>query len=203
MFAVLFEVEPKPDRWDDYLTHAAALRPGLIAIDGFLDNRRFASRRHPGRLLSLSYWRDEKSVIRWRTQAAHHAIQRAGRNGIFRDYHLRVGEVVRDNGTDLPRQRLDATEIGLAMAVSVIENPNVVAPPNSTDLTDWEFFDGITVPGTSLMLLSWRTPDAMAAWTGDTANRRDIAIIRDYGLADRREAPQYHAPPTTPQTEPA
>lgn len=98
MFAVLFEVEPRPDRWDDYLRYAGTLRPELERIDGFLENRRFRSRRHDGRLLSLSLWRNEKALIRWRTHARHHAIQAAGRNAVFRDYRLRVAEVVRDNG---------------------------------------------------------------------------------------------------------
>lgn len=195
MFAVLFEVQPKPERWDDYLRHAGALRPELLKIDGFLDNRRFGSRRQPGRLLSLSLWRDEKAVIRWRTQAAHHAIQIAGRQEIFSDYHLRVGEVVRENGADLPQARFDVTETGSAQAASVIEAPRLETPPTADGLLDWDMFDGITVPDSRLMLLSWRDADAMSGWTdrgGDM--RRDVRIVRDYGMNARAEAPQYHAP---------
>lgn len=192
MFAVIFEVEPRPDRWDAYLAHAAALRPDLIQIDGFLDNRRYNSRRHPGRLLSLSLWRDEKSVIRWRTQAGHHAVQEAGRQSVFRDYHLRVGEVTRDNGIAPSQARLDETETGSAKAVSLIETPTIDPPP---DVLDWDLFDGITIPGSSLLLLSWPNSAAMEAWTSPDGTRRlDVRIIRDYGLNDRREAPQYHRP---------
>ncbi len=196
MFVVIFEVEPKPERWDDYLAHAAALRPELTRIEGFLDNRRFNSRRVPGRLLSLSLWRDEKAVIRWRTQAAHHAVQTAGRQSVFQDYHLRVGEVVRRDGIDLPQSRLDETETGLARAVSLIETPSVDPPAG---VVDWDLYDGITIPDATLMLLSWPDAAAMAAWSPiGGASRLDVRIVRDYGLTDRREAPQYHRPVGSP-----
>ena len=172
MWAVLFEVTPKSDRWDEYLAHAAALRPELLKIDGFLDNRRFASRTRPGTLLSLSYWRDEKALIAWRSHGLHHAVQTAGRNAVFRDYRLRVGQVIQGGAA--------ATRLA-----SVIENPSSDRPP---DGADGEMFDGITEPGTTLMLLSWR---AMAA--GDD-RRTDVAIMRDYGMRERAEAPQTFPP---------
>src|SRR5690348_11103480 len=87
VFVVIFEVEPKPERWDDYLDLARHLRPKLEAIDGFIDNERYQSRRRQGRVLSLSTWRDEKALIRWRSQGEHHAVQRRGRLEIFADYH--------------------------------------------------------------------------------------------------------------------
>jgi heme-degrading monooxygenase HmoA len=195
MFAVLFEVEPRPERWDDYLHHAGVLRPELLKIDGFLDNRRFTSRRHPGRLLSLSLWRDEKAVVRWRSHGGHHAVQVAGRTTVFRDYHLRVAEVVRDNGSILPQHRLDATETGAARAASVIEEPAAETPTAAAGLVDWDLFDGITVPNSRLLLLSWQDEAAMAGWADQGGVRRlDVRIVRAYGLHDRTEAPQYHPP---------
>lgn len=74
MFVVIFEVQPKPARWNDYLDLAKYLKPKLEAIDGFIANERFASQRTEGRLLSLSTWRDEKAVIRWRAESEHHQI---------------------------------------------------------------------------------------------------------------------------------
>ncbi|HET8996952.1 MAG TPA: antibiotic biosynthesis monooxygenase [Acetobacteraceae bacterium] len=194
MFAVLFAVEPHPERWDDYLRYAAALRPELERIDGFLDNRRFRSRRHDGRLLSLSLWRDEKSLVRWRAHGGHHAIQAKGRAAIFRDYHLRVGEVTRQDARALPQSRLDVTETGTAQAVSVLEMPAAEVPPAAAGLVDWDMFDGITDPQSRLLLLSWRDEPAMLASAAPTASRRlDVRIVRDYGLHDRAEAPQFHA----------
>lgn len=203
MFAVLFEVEPRADRWDDYLRYAGVLRPELERIDGFLDNRRFRSRRHDGRLLSLSLWRDEKALTRWRTHAGHHAIQGKGRTEVFRDYHLRVGEVLRENGAELPQSRLDATDAGAARAVCVLEMPEAELPSEADGLVEWDMFDGITDPNARLLLLSWRTPAALAAATlpgsarrtlPGSARRLDVRIIRDYGLHDRAEAPQFHPP---------
>jgi heme-degrading monooxygenase HmoA len=96
MFAVIFEVKPKKERKDDYLALAKTLKPELEKIDGFIDNERFGSKRTEGLILSLSTWRDEKAVIRWRTLGVHHEIQAKGRAEIFEDYHLRVGEITAD-----------------------------------------------------------------------------------------------------------
>ena len=98
MIAVIFEVWPAPGRKDDYLAIAAALRDELSAIDGFLSIERFQSLTEPDKLLSLSFWRDDEAVKRWRTQSHHRAGQRQGRAGIFVDYRLRVAGVLRDYG---------------------------------------------------------------------------------------------------------
>lgn len=98
MMAVIFEVLPAPGQKDAYLAAAAALRPVLEQVDGFLSIERFESLSQPGKLLSLSFWRDEEAVARWRQMEAHRATQRAGRAGIFDDYRLRVAAVVRDYG---------------------------------------------------------------------------------------------------------
>jgi heme-degrading monooxygenase HmoA len=195
MFAVIFEVDPRTERFDDYLRYAASLRPELERIDGFLENRRFRSRRHPGRLLSLSLWRDEKSVIRWRTHGGHHAIQDKGRTEVFRDYHLRVGEIVIDNGEALAQYRLDETETGASRAVSIIEMPDAEAPPIANGLVEWDMFDGVLDPNDQLLLLSWHERSAMDAWRERGGKRRrDVRVVRDYGLHSRAEAPQFHPP---------
>ena len=111
MFSVIFEVHPRQEKFDFYLDLAKDLRPILEAIDGFIDNERFESSRHPGWILSHSTWRDEKSVVRWRTVAKHHDTQQRGRDEVFQDYHLRVGEIVADTappaGASILEQRLD------------------------------------------------------------------------------------------------
>lgn len=98
MIAIIFEVEPHPARRQEYLHIAASLREELQAIDGFISVERFQSLANPDRILSLSIWRDEEAVARWRTTANHRAAQLAGRGGIFRDYRLRVASVIRDYG---------------------------------------------------------------------------------------------------------
>ncbi len=98
MIAVIFEVWPADGRKDDYLDHAARLREELQGIDGFISVERFQSLTDPGKLLSLSFWRDEEAITTWRNRPRHRATQAAGRNGIFRDYRLRIAGVVRDYG---------------------------------------------------------------------------------------------------------
>jgi heme-degrading monooxygenase HmoA len=98
MYVVIFEVQPKPGRRQEYLDIAAALRPELEKIDGFISVERFASLTNEGKLLSLSFWRDEASVVRWREHARHHRAQAKGRAEIFADYRIRVAAVARDYG---------------------------------------------------------------------------------------------------------
>lgn len=100
VIAVIFEVWPAPGRRDDYLALAAQLKADLAGIDGFLSVERFESLTEPGKLLSLSTFRDEDAVRRWREQARHRSAQAAGRGGIFSGYRLRVAAVLRDYGLD-------------------------------------------------------------------------------------------------------
>lgn len=96
MIAVIFEVEPAAR--EDYFRIGAELAPLLRQIDGFISIERFQSLSDEGRVLSLSFWRDEAAVAAWRNLDAHRAAQAAGRAGVFRDYRLRVAQVVRDYG---------------------------------------------------------------------------------------------------------
>jgi heme-degrading monooxygenase HmoA len=197
MFAVIFEVNPKPEAWDEYLGHAAVLRPELVAIDGFIANERYGSLTRPGWLVSLSIWRDEKALIRWRTHALHHEIQGKGRSTVFADYHLRVGEVVIDTqaAEALPRSRFDATEVSTAKAVTITEKPlDAGAPAGSAggNPVEADGFDSITRPGNALYIRSWRDlPSAAASISGEPGRHRVVQIIRDYGMFARAEAPQY------------
>jgi heme-degrading monooxygenase HmoA len=213
VFVVIFEVQPKPDLADEYLKLARHLRPMLDAIEGFLDVERFASRRAEGRLLSLSTWLDEKALVRWRTHAEHHRVQAKGRIQVFEDYRLRVGEVTADTsppaGIDIEQTRFDETQIGDARAVTITEMmmaegssaPNALPAPFELDpgtpgLVDREIFASIYAPGKVVLLASWRDAAAAKAWkpdaSGGTLRHRTIRIIRDYGMFERREAPQYY-----------
>jgi len=219
MFAVIFEVQPRRDRWDDYLRIAKELKPKLEAIDGFIDNERFESKRTKGRLLSLSTWRDEKSVVRWRSHGEHHGAQEKGRFEIFEDYHLRVGEITADSqppkGLPIAQTRSDETEIGAAKIVTITEltpRAPLDAPPEArlfgldgaaTGLVAHEMFESIYNAGKLLLLASWRDADAAQTYaeqvrhpTGlpdaEGVRHRHVRIIRDYGMFERREAPQFY-----------
>ena len=212
MFAVVFEVNPKPEQWDAYLGHAKSLRPELERVDGFIDNERFSSLRRQGWLLSLSIWRDEKAVVRWRTSANHHEIQHKGRTEVFRDYHLRVGEITADNrlpaGETLREQRFDetaATAKLICLTEGVVQNlpadpgaaavaEKLGAPAGLPGLVDWDVFASIYQEGKYILLSSWRDGAAATEWPGPTSGdfrRRHVRVIRDYGMFDRAEAPQY------------
>jgi heme-degrading monooxygenase HmoA len=216
MFAVIFEVQPKQERWNDYLDLAGMLRPELEKIDGFIDNERFSSKHRHGRVLSLSTWRDEKALIRWRTLGLHHQAQEKGRSSIFADYHLRVGEVVADThvtrGHGLPQQRFDETETGAAKLVTITEfrvpgdsgaGSDALAAElglpavESNSVVSYQAFTGITDPAKSLLLVSWGDRAVGQRWQPNTTGaidvrHRSVRIIRDYGMHDRREAPQYY-----------
>jgi heme-degrading monooxygenase HmoA len=98
MIAIIFEVWPKPDHKQDYLDIAGALRPLLETIDGFISIERFESITEPGKMLSLSFFRDATAVEAWRNITAHRAAQAEGRANVFANYRLRVADVIRDYG---------------------------------------------------------------------------------------------------------
>lgn len=98
MIAVIFEVVPHAARKQEYLDAGAQLRPHLEGMDGFISIERFESLSQPGKILSLSFWRDEEAVRGWRNFELHREIQSKGRTYIFEDYRLRVAAVVRDYG---------------------------------------------------------------------------------------------------------
>ena len=98
MIAVIFEVVPAPGRKQEYLDLAEKLRPALEKMDGFVSIERFESLTNEGKILSLSIWRDEDAVKRWRGLKPHRLAQARGRAGIFADYRLRVAAVIRDYG---------------------------------------------------------------------------------------------------------
>jgi heme-degrading monooxygenase HmoA len=217
MFTVVFEVHPAPGKKDEYLGLAKHLRPILESIDGFIDNERFESKRREGWVLSLSTWRDEKAVVRWRSQGEHHRIQERGRNGIFSDYHLRVCEVTADShppkNLQVIEQRLDVSEIGKAKALAITEvspAPGATFPTHpdllpshvgfdveAKGLGEYDMFESITNPGKMLLLTSWKTAEDSARWTPKSfagvvgLRHRRVRNVRDYGMFERREAAQY------------
>jgi heme-degrading monooxygenase HmoA len=219
MFSVIFEVLPGEGKKDEYLELAKHLKPILETIDGFVDNERFESRLRPGWVLSHSTWRDEKSLVRWRTEGEHHKVQEKGRFEIFADYHLRIGDVTAD--TDPPpqapvrEQRFDETEVGEAKVVTFTEITPAkgAAFANQADLLPahlgldvnggavaaHDVWASIYNPGKMALLVSWKDAKAAEAWAPnkidgvEKVRHRKVRVVRDYGRFDRREAPQYYA----------
>lgn len=223
MFSVVFEVRPKPEQWDTYLAYAKMLRPELLQIDGFIDNVRYRSLTREGWILSLSGWRDEKALVRWRTKASHHDAQEKGRNQVLLDYHLRVGQVTHDTrlpeGQSLREQRLDETEVGAGTTVTLIDGGRLPdelkeMPPqrvaewlgldtNAGGLLAWDVFEAVLAPGDAVLLATWRNATSAEAFERQATLQygprvRRVRVIRDYGMFDRREAPQYYPDAVSP-----
>ena len=217
MFSVIFEVQPRPEQRDNYFGNAKMLRPELENVDGFLDNIRYRSLTREGWILSVSSWRDEKAVVRWRTRMRHHEAQERGRTEIFLDYHLRVGQLTKDTnipeGYELLEQRLDETEVGKGTTMILIDGKRTsewvkktsaedVArwlglPSEAGALVTWDVFDAVLTPGDIILLMSWRDQLAAEAFEKtvplqEGARLRRVRVVRDYGMYDRREAPQYY-----------
>jgi heme-degrading monooxygenase HmoA len=218
MFSVIFEVLPVEGKKNDYLVLAKHLKPILESIDGFVDNERYESKHRPGWVLSHSTWRNERSVVRWRTQREHHTVQEKGRFEIFHDYHLRVGEVTFDTDssaeTPILEKRFEETEVGISKIATLTE----ITPENCSDLAfqpdflpghlgldlkdtsivEHDVFESIYNPGKLALLIGWKNAEAASGWsprkTDNVAilRHRRIRILRDYGRFDRREAPQFY-----------
>lgn len=199
MIALFFEVTPKPGAEGRYLDMAAALKPALEASGGVLFLDRYNSMSRPGTLLSHQIWADEAALVRWRTNGQHHATQAAGRTKILADYRLRVGPVIAEGG----------------------EGGGVIAqleglPYNDPLLTSERFV--VLVRSYGRAVPAAQSGEAFEsvyrakefAWIGQVADRNEgyaalrrvaseegvsaaalVLVSRDYGIADRREAPQY------------
>ena len=112
MVAVIFEVVPAEGKKDEYFSMAEKLRPELSKIPGFISIERFQSVANPGKILSLSFWKDEESVTQWRNVEMHRQAQAKGRQSVFSDYRLRVAHVVRDYGmNDRTQAPIDSRSI--------------------------------------------------------------------------------------------
>ena len=159
MHAVLFQFRPHPDQRDTYFALVAKLRPELQRIDGFLENERFASTADPSWLLSLSLWRDEAAILRWRQHAEHRVAQVRGKREVFAGYRLRVCEVAEEAGAD---------DLRLVIGRDLVPAGD-----------DGEPFDSITAPGRRLVLGGTQPPP------GEEVERQlALRIVRDYGFGE-------------------
>jgi heme-degrading monooxygenase HmoA len=216
MFSVLFEVHPRHTQRDAYLDHARSLRPALEKIAGFIDNTRYRSLTRDGWMLSVSNWKNEKALVRWRTHEGHHAIQERGRAEVLQDYRLRVGQVTFDSARSppepLPEERLDETQAGKGTTATLVtanfaaEEIALTPPsdlaewlgclPRAKGLVAWDAFDSVATSGNAAFLLSWSDEASARDFEKSTSFESDsrlqrVRVVRDYGMFDRFEAPRY------------
>ncbi|RJF99824.1 antibiotic biosynthesis monooxygenase family protein [Noviherbaspirillum saxi] len=176
MFAVVFEVLPSPAGYQRYLDTAAALRPRLDEIPGFISIERFRCSTHPGWILSLSFWETEAALVQWRGHGEHHAAQSAGRTAIFDDYRIRVVRMLRQD---------EAVPAGTPLLV-LQEYPVAGEKPRS------KRFASLVSPDKDIDL--WDADPAFAPQSVQETPASRIwrgTVMRDYGLFDRQQAPQH------------
>jgi len=215
MFAVLFEILPRPDQFNAYLGYAKMLAPEVNRLDGFLGVVRYRSLTREGWILSLSSWQDEGAIVRWRMAPEHRDVQAKGRSEVFLDYRIRVGQLVRDlRAADIDashKRGKDSLESTGASTVTLIDakwtverveqsNPEDVAKWRGLDVNtkgyvSWDVFEAVLTPGDIILVISWSDETAANAFDAvvslpNGARFRRVSVVRDYGMFDRREAPQ-------------
>jgi len=199
MIALFFEVTPKPGEENRYLDIAAALRPELEACGGVLFLDRYKSHARPRTLLSHQIWADEASLVRWRSNKKHYAAQTAGRDKVFEDYHLRVGPVIAEGGEGggvIPQPEGIAYNDPLLQPerfVIIVRSHTRAVPAGDGG----ETFESVYRPNE----FAWiGTPsdrqsgyEALRRVANDShVSAAQLCLVsRDYGLVNRREAPQY------------
>jgi heme-degrading monooxygenase HmoA len=207
MLALLFEVTPKRDGYQRYLDIAASLRPALDKHDGFLFIDRYRSLSKPETILSHSLWRDEASLAAWRTLESHHHAQVAGRDHVFADYRLRIAQVVLERtptASDSRRSRPSSYNESAARPSRHVVIAESRGPSTFGEASDR--FESLNRPNEFLSLydagasaaatlLFESLADPMRGGAAfDSTSVRLCELERDYGMFDRREAPQYYPP---------
>ena len=192
--ALLFEVKPKPEAFDEYLAIAARLRPALDESGGCLFIDRFRCVREPARILSFQIWRDEAALVRWRVNAQHHKAQTLGRTQIFDDYRLRIAQVIFER-TAAAQWRPDRLTTYNDPASQPARYLAIAESRQALDADDAavESYESLYRPGEYATVFNLREPTLpQLADTPAVFRTRLCETERDYGMFDRREAPQYY-----------
>ena len=209
MISQFFEVQVRPGRADRYLALAAALKPDLEAMGGCLFIDRFRSLRRQNLLLSYQIWQDEGSMIAWRVDEKHHSVQEAGREEIFADYRIRIAQVLheeRPGGSTWGPERLspynDPTRRPPTFVIAA-ESRHEDVPVEASVRSD--VFESVYRPGIFAHLFDVPSPEDGVALgrrllaDPTTEYFRVFEVLRDYGMFDRTEAPQYYPPVSRPE----
>jgi len=222
-FAVCFEVEPTAEGLGRYLALAGNLRPELDRMPGFESIERSRSIRAEGRLLSLSYWADEAALVEWRSHGLHHGAQVIGRNELFADYRLRVGEVIRRWSPesihlavrpavhDVPGHRLkprnERSLLGLLRIEGLNEADRMTASLSNGSV-EFERYESMVNRDRTFFVVTLADEDAgraieahLGRRAADARDQSSMPIVfdtckiqRDYGRFERTQAPQYFPP---------
>ncbi len=195
MHALFFEVTPKPGHMDHYFQRAAALKPRVEANGGLLFLDRYMSLLRSGTVLSYQYWQDEASLARWREDDRHHSAQRAGRDVHFSDYRLRIAEIVHAFDRDA---HTNGVVEGTPVSASIPADARFVVSVESVGepFPRGEQFKSVNRADTFVSVLHVANDAEGREIIGDAGTQETVTgarlclIVRDYGMRDRREAPQ-------------
>ena len=204
MMSLFFEVEVKPGRMEQYLTLAASLKPALDAMGGCLFLDRFRSLSRDNLLLSYQIWQDEGALTAWRADGRHHQVQTLGREKVFSNYRIRIAQVIhetrpaqpawqperRTSYNDPARRKPTYVLVTESRSEKLAARPDWPSDAFASVYREGQFAHLIDVPDTqSGVALGERL---LAAPTAEYV--RTVEVIRDYGMYDRAEAPQYYPP---------
>ena len=204
MIGLFFEVQTRPGHRDQYLDLAASLKPALEATGGCLSIERFRSLSREDLLLSYQIWQDEGALTAWRVHGQHHKVQELGRERVFADYRIRIAQVIHEARPGKPAWQ---PERRTPYSDPARRQPTYVLAAESKSAklaaeTDWrrDAFASVYREGHFAHVVD--LPDAQsgiefgARLFGDPTTEyvRVFEVMRDYGMYDRTEAPQYYPP---------
>jgi heme-degrading monooxygenase HmoA len=215
VISVMIELNLQKVGFDVYLDRAKTLRPQLERMNGFVEESQYKSLDRPSWILSLSTWTDETSVVGWREVESHRAAQEEGRAQLFSDYRARVGQITVDSSASEIPHEYDSPQAAASpwskQVATIITAPRPALWPTTSNpadcavylnldpyaagLVSWDVLEDINVPGSLLLLISWKDDASAASFEQVVELRegtrlRQVRIVRDYGMLDRREAPQ-------------
>jgi len=208
MISQFFEVQIKEGQINRYLDLAASLKPSLEAMGGCLFIDRFRSLTRKNLLLSYQIWQDEGSMIAWRVDAKHHTVQEAGREQVFADYRIRIAQVIHEAR---PEKSAWCPEHLSPYNDPKRRPPTFVVASESRNrelsvVTSWkcDVFESVYRPGIFVHLVDVPSSDVGVGFgrqlfaDSTTEYFRVFEVMRDYGMFNRGEAPQYYPPVQPP-----
>jgi len=74
----------------DRMLELAAQQPGYLGIE--------SARGANGLGITVSYWRDEASILAWKRNTEHQQAQKGGQQTWYADYQVRIAKVERAYG---------------------------------------------------------------------------------------------------------
>ena len=204
MIGLFFEVQTRPGHGNQYLDLAASLKPALEASGGCLSIERFRSLTRADLLLSHQIWQDEGALVAWRVHGHHHKVQEIGREKVFSDYRIRIAQVIHEARPGKPvwqpERRTPYNDPARRPPTYVlsVESKHAKLPVE----TEWrrDAFESVYREGQFAHVIDLPDPQSGIEFGSRLFDDptieyvRVFEVMRDYGMFERSEAPQYYPP---------